>query len=254
MYPRNNGPFGGGSFGGGPFGGGQRNNRSTSAYQYQYLGNQPVSQSSGLISKVMALLACSFLVATVGAFFGVGLHLGLMSYFLVVIAGFIVLLALQALINKRGLNLFLLFLFTFLEGLALAPLLSIYLLNGMGNILGEAFLITGVTSLGLAVYAWTTKRSFARLGDYLFFGILLLLVATIVEIFLPIPLFVLIVAVFGVAIFSGYILFYVQRAKNMADTLPNAIGLTVSLFLAVMNLFIYILEILSILQGGRRNN
>lgn len=243
MYPRNNSPFGG-----------SRNNRGASAYQYQYIyGNQQASQAGSLISKVMALMACSFLVATVGAFLGVGLHLSMMGYFLVVIAGFVVLLALQALINVRGTNLFLLFLFTFLEGLALAPLISFYLIGGMANILGEAFLITALTSLGLSVYAWTTKRSFSHIGDYLFVGLILLLVAGIVGFFFQSTLFVLLVAVLGVAVFCGYILYYIQRAKYMADTLPNAIGLTVSLFLAVMNLFIYILEILSILQGGRRD-
>jgi FtsH-binding integral membrane protein len=242
MYPRNNSPFGGG----------QRNNRGASAYQYQYMtGGATTSEAGGLISKVMALMACSFLVATVGAFLGVGLGLGMGTYFLVVILGFVVLLILHAMINKRGVNLFLLFLFTFLEGLALAPLISIYLVNGLANILGEAFLITAVTSLGLAIYAWTTKRSFSRLGDYLFFGLLLLLVASLVGFFFHSTLFVLIIAFFGVAIFCGYILYYVQRAKYMADTLPNAIGLTVSLFITVMNLFIYILEILTILQGGR---
>lgn len=251
MYPRNNSPFGGGPFGGGP-----RNNRNASVYQYQYLpGNQPLSQSGGLVSKVMALMACSFLVATVGAFLGVAFFPpSLIGYLVVVFAGFIVLMALQAMINVRGTNLFLLFLFVFLEGLGLAPLLSAYISAGLSYLLGEAFLITAVTSLGLAVYAWTTKRSFARLGDYLFFGILLLLVASLVGIFFHSSLFALIIAVFGVAIFCGYILYYVQRAKYMADTLPNAIGMTVSLFLTVMNLFIYILEILSILQGDRRRN
>jgi modulator of FtsH protease len=58
--------------------------------------------------------------------------------------------------------------------------------------------------------------------------------------------------VVGIAIFSGYVLFYVQRAKYMADTMPNAIGLTVSIFITVLNLFLYILELLSILQGGNR--
>jgi len=57
-----------------------------------------------------------------------------------------------------------------------------------------------------------------------------------------------------VAIFSGYVLFYIQRAKSMADTMPNAIGLTVSLFITLLNLFLYILRILSILQGGNRSN
>ncbi len=236
--PRSNGPFGG-------------RNSNASAYQYQTLPyGTASSQTGGLVSKVMALLACSFLVATMAAFIGVTLPLSLGGYLFVIIAGFIVLLILRAAINTRGLNLFLLFLFTFLEGLGLSPIIRDYIGAGYGNILGEAFLITAVTSLGLSVYAWTTKRSFARIGDFLFFGVILLIVAGIVEIFFQSPLFVLIIAVFGVAIFSGYILYYVQRAKYMADTLPNAIGLTVSLFLAVMNLFLYILEILSILQGG----
>ncbi len=239
--PRNNSPFGG-----------SRN--SASAYQYQTLPyNMVGTQTGGLVGKVMALMACSFLVATVAAFIGVAVFHGLTlgGYLFIVIAGFVALIALRLMINVQGLNLFLLFLFVFLEGLGLAPLISVYLAADLGNILGEAFIMTAATSLGLSVYAWTTKRSFARLGDYLFFGLILLLVAGIVQFFFRSPLFVLIVAFFGVAIFCGYILYYVQRAKYMADTLPNAIGLTVSLFITVMNLFIYILEILTILQGGR---
>lgn len=224
------------------------------AYQYQTLPSNLVgAQSGGLVGKVMALMACSFLVATVGAFIGVaafgGLTMG--GYLFIVIAGLASLLALRFMINVQGLNLFLLFLFVFLEGLGLAPLITAYLRADLGNILGEAFLMTAGTSIGLSIYAWTTRRSFARLGDYLFFGLILLLVASIVQIFFHSTFFVLIVAFFGVAIFCGYILYYVQRAKYMVDTLPNAIGLTVSLFITVMNLFIYMVEILTILQGGK---
>lgn len=243
--PRNNSPFGG-----------PRNNRfGSSAYQYQTLPyGYPVTgeQVGGLVGKVMALLACSFLVAVVGTFIGVNIGLSFGGFIFVAIAGLVVLLILQAAINVQGINLFLLFLFTFLEGLSLAPLIGAYLASGAGNILGQAFLITAGTATGLAIYAWTTKRSFARLGDYLFFGLILLLVAGIVGIFFHSTGFALIVAVIGVAIFCGYVLYYVQRAKYMADTLPNAIGLTVSLFLTLMNLFLYILEILSIMQGRDR--
>ncbi len=242
--PRNNSPFGG-----------QRNNRfGASSYQYQTLpyGSMTGVQAGGLVSKVMALLATSFLVATIGAFIGVSIHMGFGGYLVVVIGGFVALIALQMMINRQGLNLFLLFLFTFLEGLGLAPLIGAYLASGAGYILGEAFLITAGTAAGLSIYAWTTKRSFARIGDYLFFGLILLLVAGLVGFFFHSTFFTLIIAMFGVAIFSGYVLYYVQRAKYMADTLPNAIGLTVSLFLTLMNLLIYILEILSILQGGNR--
>lgn len=138
--------------------------------------------------------------------------------------------------------------------MSLSPLIGYYLASG-SNILGEAFLITAITTFGLAAYAWTTKRDFTRLADYLFFGVLLLLIVSVIGIFFGgifhSSLFSLIIAFFGVAIFSGYVLVHVQRAKYMPDTLPNAIGLTVSIFITVLNLFLYILELLSILQGGR---
>jgi modulator of FtsH protease len=162
-----------------------------------------------------------------------------------------VLFILNFAIQRPGLNLFLLYLFTFLEGMAISPIISYYLAYA-GNILGEAFLITAITSFALAAYAWTTKRNFTRLGDYLFFGVILLIVASIIGIFFQSTLFALIISVIGIAIFSAYVLVYVQRAKYMADTLPNAIGITVSLFITVLNLFLYILELLSILQGGSR--
>ena len=247
MYsPRNTGPFGG-------------SNTFGSRYQYQTLpyGYEGV-QSSGLIGKVMGLLAFSFIFAAIGSFAGFAIIHSITTFWIVAIAGLVVLFALNLLIQRPGINLFLLYLFTFLEGMSLAPLLSAYIAAGTAytNILGEAFLITAITSLALAVYAWTTKRDFSRLGDYLFFGVILLLVVGLFGIFFggvfntgPLGL---LIAFLGVAIFSGYVLYYVQRARYMADTLPNAIGLTVSLFITVINLFLYILRILTILQGGDR--
>ena len=246
--PYNNGPFGGNR----AFGGGRRGFASN--YQYQTLPQGYVNEQAGsLISKVMGLLAFSFLFAFVGGFLGVTfLNLTLGSYLFVAIAGLVVLIVLNFAINRPGLNLFLLYLFTFLEGLSLSPIIREYVGAGLTNILAEAFLLTAVTSLGMAAYAWTTKRDFSGLGSKLFIGILILIAASILEIFFHSTLLYLVIAVAGVALFSAYILFYVQRAKYLADTTPNAIGLTVSLFIAVLNLFIFILEILTILQGGNR--
>ncbi|GAC1567076.1 MAG: hypothetical protein NVS3B14_11960 [Ktedonobacteraceae bacterium] len=240
--PRYNSPYGG-------FGGQRRG--FASRYQYQTVPQENAVAGS-LISKVMGLLAFSFLFAFIGTIAGIAIGLTYSTYWIVAIGGLIVLFILNFAINTPGLNLFLLYLFTFLEGLALAPLISLYLAASMGNILGEAFLITAITSLGLAVYSWTTKRDFSGLGGKLFFGMILLLVASLVSIFFHSTFFIFLICVAGVGIFSAYILYYVQRAKYMADTLPNAIGLTVSLFIAVLNLFIFILEILTILQGGNR--
>jgi FtsH-binding integral membrane protein len=249
----NNNPYGN-PYGGGPFGG---RRGFGSRYQYQTMQGYEASpaQAASLISKVMVLLAFSFLFAAIGTFIGMALNITFGTYLIIAIAGLVVLFILQFAIRVQGLNLFLLYLFTFLEGMSLAPLISIYLASGLGNILGEAFLLTAITSLGLAAYAWTTRRDFSHLGRYLFFGLILLIVLGILGIFFAGvfstgPVAVLI-AILGVAIFSGYVLFYVQRAKYLPDTMPNAIGITVSLFITVLNLFIYILELLSILQGGR---
>src|SRR6266496_3709292 len=229
--PRSNGPFG-------------RNNGmfGSSRYQYQQYGAMPYegAQSSSLISKVMGLLAFSFLFASIGTFVGTFVITSIGTFWIVALAGLAVLFILNFAIQKPGLNLFLLYLFTFLEGMAISPIIGYYL-HTDSTILGEAFLITTITSFALAAYAWTTKHDFSRLGDYLFFG----------GIFHT-TLFALVISVFGIAIFSGYVLYYVQRARYMADTMPNAIGLTVSIFITVLNLFLYILELLSILQGRRR--
>jgi len=248
MYniPNNNRQFGrrGGAFG-------------SSGYQYQTLPyGYEGTQTGGLISKVMGLLAFSFLFASVGTFVGSFVITSIAAYWVVALAGLAVLIILNFVIQKPGINLFLLYLFTFLEGMAISPIINYYLQTN-SNILGEAFLITAVTSLALSAYAWTTKRDFTRMGDYLFYGLILLLVTSVLGLFLGglfhATFFQLIIAFFGVAIFSGYVLFYVQRARHMADTMPNAIGLTVSLFITLLNLFLYILRILSILQGGNRN-
>src|SRR5713101_1378840 len=228
-----------------------------SGYQYQTLpqGYEGVQEGS-LISKVMGLLASSFLFAFIGTLIGMfvlKLNYG-GGYLVVAIGGFIVLLILNFNINTRGLNLFLLFLFTLLEGISLSPLISLYLGAGAGFILAEAFFLTAVSSLALAVYAWITKRNFIRLGGILFMGVILLIVASIISIFFHSTFFVLLISVLGVGIFSAFVLYYVQQAKYLADTMPNALGLTVSLFITILNLFLFILRILSIVQGGGRRS
>jgi FtsH-binding integral membrane protein len=231
-------------------GGGRQANAFGGRYHYQTLPDGMAGVWSGdLIGKVMALLAFSFVFAAVGAFMGTQIGLSVGSYLFVVILGFVVLFALNIFIQKPGVNLFLLYLFTFLEGLGLGPLISAYVALNLSSLLSEAFLMTAIVSLSLGFYAWTTKRDFSRWGDYLFVGVLLLLVVGIISIFFHSTMVMFLVSLLGIGIFSGYVLFYVQRAKYMVSTLPNAIGLTVSLFLTLLNLFLYILQLLTILQG-----
>ena len=136
--------------------------------------------------------------------------------------------------------------------MAIGPLLGLYFYAGLGYIVTEAFLITAVTSVALGLYAWVAKTDFSRMRDFLFVGLILLIVASLINILFSSTLMALVISVVGIAIFCGFLLYDVQKAKRMANTLPNAIGLTVSIFLDVLNLFLYILELLTILQGGGR--
>src|SRR5215472_1886829 len=94
MFNQNNynNPYGGRNAG--------RSNAFSSRYQYQTLQYGATTQASGLIGKVMSLLAFSFIFAALGGFVGVYLNLGLGGYLIVVIAGFITLFALHVFIQR----------------------------------------------------------------------------------------------------------------------------------------------------------
>ncbi len=56
----------------------------------------------------------------------------------------------------------------------------------------------------------------------------------------------------GAAVFSLMLVFDVQRAKYAEDTIGNAVVITLGVYLDIINLFMWILRILSFLQGGSR--
>ncbi len=216
-----------------------------------------------LLSKVLTLLSLSLLVAGVGI--GVGMYLllhdGNATFLLpAIILEFISLIALMitARVFKRAaaLNLALLFFFTFCSGLTISAVIAEYVLIGAEKAIAEALVLTGVLAIGLGMYAWTTRRNLSRLGPFLFIGLITLVVASIFSLFFSFGWLSWLISVGGVVIFSGYILYDVQRIKFTQNTLPAAILLTVSLYLDIINLFLFLLRILSLLGGGggsRRN-
>src|SRR5258708_10101267 len=117
-YPRSNSPFGGGNRG--LFG--------SPRYQYQAMpqGYEGV-QAGSLISKVMVLLAFSFLFAFIGTFAGFAIGLTFSGYWIVAIGGLILLFLLNFSLNKPRLNLFLLYLFPLFLGVWVSPLPNLFL-------------------------------------------------------------------------------------------------------------------------------
>ncbi len=198
------------------------------------------------------LLALSMVPTVFGAALGVSLHLplggGLMALlFLAVAFGFI--WGIEK--NKdSGVGVALLLGFTFFMGLMLTPLLSRILgfANG-GFLIMAAFGGTAAVFATLASIATVSKRDFSGMGSWLFAGVIILLLASVANIFLHIPALAIVISVVAIAIFSAYILYDVQQIVNGGET--NYIRATLALYLDVYNIFTSLLQLLGIFGGDR---
>jgi FtsH-binding integral membrane protein len=198
------------------------------------------------------LLALSMVPTVFGAALGVSLHLplggGLMSLlFLAVAFGFI--WGIQK--NKdSGVGVALLLGFTFFMGLMLTPLLSRILgFSNGGFLIMTAFGGTAAVFAVLASVATVSKRDFSGMGTWLFAGVVILLLASVANIFLHIPALSIVISVVAIGIFSAYILYDVQQIINGGET--NYIRATLALYLDVYNIFTSLLSLLGIFGGDR---
>ena len=143
-----------------------------------------------------------------------------------------------------------LFGFTFIAGLMLAPILSVAIgfRNG-GQLIGLAGGMTAAIFFAMAAIATVSKRDFSFLGKFLFVGLILLIVASLANLFLQIPAMSVTVSAIAVLIFSLYLLHDVSRIVRGGET--NYITATLNLFLDVYNIFISLLNILLAFSGQR---
>jgi len=143
-----------------------------------------------------------------------------------------------------------LFGFTFIAGLMLAPILSVAagFRNG-GQLVALAGGMTAAIFLAMASIATVTKRDFSFLGKFLFIGLVLLIVASLANLFLHVPAFSVTISAVAVLLFSAYLLHDVSRIVRGGET--NYITATLNLFLDVYNIFISLLNILLMFSGQR---
>ena len=140
--------------------------------------------------------------------------------------------------------------FTFFMGLMLSRLISHTLgySNG-GALIMTAFGGTATDFAVMATIATTSKRDFSNLGKTLFIGLILLVLASVANLFFAIPALSLAISVIAIGIFSAYILYDVQQVINGGET--NYIKATLSIYLDVYNIFVNLLSLLGIFGGNR---
>jgi len=142
----------------------------------------------------------------------------------------------------------LVFFFTGFLGYTAGPIVNFYLgmANG-GDIVTTALAMTGITFLGLSAYAVSSRKDFSFMGGFLMIGLILVIVASVANIFFAIPALSLVISAVGVLVFSGFILYDTSRMVNGGET--NYVMMTVSLYLNIYNLFMMLLHLTGALSG-----
>ncbi|MFT6874891.1 MAG: modulator of FtsH protease [Granulosicoccus sp.] len=140
------------------------------------------------------------------------------------------------------------FLCTGMLGFGLGPMLNHYVsIPGGSALVGTALGGTGVIFLSLSAYVLTTKKSFNFMGGMLFVGMLVMLGAMVLNLFLNIPAMHMAISGAMVLLMSGFILFDTSRIVSGGET--NYIRATVSMFLNIFLLFTHLLQFLGIMSS-----
>ncbi|MDH6158901.1 modulator of FtsH protease [Janthinobacterium sp. CG_23.4] len=199
------------------------------------------------------LLALSMIPTVLGAFIGVQMHLpmltGGMGFIIFMAVAFGFMYAIEKTKNS-GLGVAVLLGFTFFMGLMLTPILTRTLgySNG-GMLIMTAFGGTATILAVMATIATVSKRDFSAMGKWLFAGVIVLILASVANIFLGLSALSIVISVVAIAIFSAYILYDVQQIINGGET--NYISATLRIYLDVYNIFTSLLSLLGLAGGSR---
>jgi len=140
--------------------------------------------------------------------------------------------------------------FTFIAGLMLTPILTVAagFRNG-GQLVALAGGMTAAIFFAMAAIATVSKRDFSFLGKFLFVGMVLVIVASLANLFFAIPAVSVTVSALAVLIFSLYILYDINNIVRGGET--NYVTATLSVFLSIYNVFISLLNLLLAFSGQR---
>jgi len=205
-----------------------------------------------MMGQVLGLLGFSFVFTALGAWLGTALGPGAFLPAVVVTFGSIV--ALYLVRDRAPLNLGLLYLLATAEGVTLGLILQSYVTRGLGGIVIDAAATTAAITFAAGAYGATTRRDLSSLGGILFVGLIGVVVASLLGIFIHLPFLHLAISLAAAAVFTGLLVYDFNRLANTAAaSLGDAVMMTVSIYLDIFNLFLNLLAILQGLSGNNRD-
>ncbi|MBB4841606.1 modulator of FtsH protease [Paucibacter oligotrophus] len=222
--------------------------------QYGSAGGGLAIERQRVLRNTYWLLALSMVPTVLGAWVGVSTGfmaaMGSGMSMLVFFAGAFGLMFLVEKTKNSSAGVFSLLAFTFFMGLMLSRLLAGILgfKNGSSLIM-MAFGGTGAIFFAMASLATVIKRDLSSMGKFLFVGAIILLVASLVNIFLQSSALMLTMLVLSMAVFSAFMLYDIKRVIDGGET--NYISATLAIYLDIYNVFQSLLSLLGIFGGER---
>jgi FtsH-binding integral membrane protein len=214
----------------------------TDSLTYKQTGMVTQGQAPALFAQTMCYVAATAGLFALGAWLGHDLTggVGIAAF----IASFAALIGMRfAARRSAALTVGLFAAFGLLIGLAVAPTLAYYA-SMDPSVLWQA---GGATALFIAAFAaagYATRRDLRAVARVSFWALVALIVVGIVLIFVNIPGGELVYSVLGLVIFAGFTMFDFQRLRTSTD-ITAAPLLAASIFLDVLNVFLFFLQIFS---------
>ena len=208
---------------------------------------QSVLATNKVLRNTYALLSMTLLFSalTAGASVAMNLpHPGI----IITLVGYFGLLFLTMKFRNSALGLLFVFALTGFMGITLGPLISHYLsLPNGGQLVMTAMAGTGAIFLGLSAYTLVSRKDFSFMGSFLMVGILVGFLAGLAAYFFEMPALSLTVSAMFVLLMSGLILYETSNIIHGGET--NYIMATVTLYVAIYNLFTSLLALLGFAQN-----
>lgn len=203
-------------------------------------------------SKVLPLLLASIFVMMIGSVAGLGAlmlmaQVGMMLFWGLIIVEIILIIAIHFLRRNFPINLILLFLFVFITGITLTPLL-LFALSQNIFIVPLAFGITFMVMGGLTAYVYVTGHDFTSWGPALFIMLLGAILMSIIGWFLKFALMDIVLDIVILVLFMGFVLYDTSKILKEYDD-RDYVAAVLSLYIDFVNILV---RILSLLSGGRR--
>ena len=203
--------------------------------------------SVSFMKTTYQLLAASMIAAAAGAYVTMPYAETIMQYKWFIFGAELLVLffGLSMSRGKPGLNLAMLFIFTFLTGVSLVPLLASLIGAGNGAVIGNAFLMTSVLFGALSLFAINSKTDYSSWGKPLFITLIIVVIASLVNYFLlQSPMMHIVITAGILLLFSFFTIYDTQNIANGAYDSP--VDAAVSLYLDFLNMFTALLQLLGI--------